>query len=170
MRTRRLILVTLVAVATARADNLMVDHVPDSLLTAPVTKTNAVPAATGEPRALPTRKRPASPQDRWEKFEAEFGINTPEKSLAKSSIQSAKYQIDHTTFLMQEFVDTTIDRLSFDVSVRELSGQSTPKPARSSSGSLLLDTFNEARFQSDIDLKLGSRQFVGVKLVFPLGD
>ncbi|MCG3149313.1 MAG: hypothetical protein PCFJNLEI_02773 [Verrucomicrobiae bacterium] len=55
--------------------------------------------------------------------------------------------------------------------MRDLGTSPTKKAApRGSSGSVLLDTFNETRFKSNIDLRLSNRQFVGVKLIIPLGD
>jgi hypothetical protein len=44
--------------------------------------------------------------DRWEKFEAEFGIKKTEPSFVKSSIESTKYKLDETVFAAKEFVES----------------------------------------------------------------
>lgn len=163
------ILAVLAAVTLSAAAESIVDQVPASLLATPE-KTNTT-ATARDIIALPARKQPVTPGDRWAKFEAEFGITNKESSPVKSTLQSAKYQLDHTTFAVQEFVNNVENLLRFDYSVRDLmTSSSTPKIHRGSTGSVWLDTFNEMRVRSDIDLKLSSRQFVGVKLVLPLGD
>lgn len=117
------------------------------------------------------RKPSPSAGDAWEKFEAEFGISKPEPSFVKGTLQSAKYRLDHSTFAIHAFVNSVSAALKFDYNVRDLVTGSTPgKSDRGTSGSILFDTMSGARLKSDIDLTLGSRQFIGVKLVLPLGD
>ena len=113
-----------------------------------------------------------SPGGRWEKFEAEFGINNKSSSLMKGSLESAKYQLDKTTFALQEFVDNFTDAVSFDYGWNDLPGQrpgstSTPRPTSSNP---LFDSLANARLKSDIDLKVAGGSFVGLKLVMPFGD
>ncbi len=59
----------------------------------------------------------------------------------------------------------------FDYGVSDIVGlPGAMKSTRGGSGNVLLDTLNATRFKSDIDLQVAGRQFVGVKLVLPLGD
>ena len=142
------------------AGNLIVDEVPASVLAStnapPVFRTQHTTAATVV--AVP---------ERWEKFEAEFGIQQPSRSLVKGSLQNAKYRLDEASVTLQEFVDTVRDRLKFDYG---LTDPGSAAVRRNSTGNLLTDTINRARLQSAIDLNLGAKAFLGVKLVLPLGD
>ena len=155
----RMLFMVLVGITTGWAGDLMVDHVPAAFLsvtnmrpiTAPTTGIAVAPIAT----------------DRWEKFEAEFGIQQPSRSPVKGSMQTAKYQLDRTTLALREFVDTVTDRLRFNYGLSDLGW--TPR-THVTTGNFLTDTLNGARLKSDIDVKLGAKTFVGVKLVLPLGD
>ena len=142
------------------AGNLIVDEVPASVLAS----TNTAPVFRAQ---RPTSATVVVVPERWEKFEAEFGIQQPSRSLVKGSLQSAKYRLDEASVTLQEFVDTVRDRLKFDYGLTD-PGSATAR--RNSTGNLLTDTINRARLQSAIDLNLGAKAFVGVKLVLPLGD
>jgi hypothetical protein len=152
------------------AEDLIINQVPASLLTADPVKTNSVPQPSSA-NPQPNRKQQETLEDRWQKFEGNFGINTPAASPVKSTLQSAKYRLDETTFALQEFLDNVTDTLRFDYGLRDLTTKSaTTKSDRGTSGSALYDSLTGARFKSDINLKLAGRQFVGVKLVLPIGD
>ena len=107
------------------------------------------------------------PADRWAKFEAEFGIQQPSLSAMKNSLQTAKYQLDRMSLAMQEFVDTVTDWLRFDYG---LSDAGLAPRSRVATGNFVTDSLSQVRLKSDIDLKLGEKAFVGVKLVLPLGN
>ena len=142
------------------AGNLIVDQVPAAVL-----------AGTNTTRAVRMSRESTvtvvQTPEHWEKFEAEFGIQQPSRSLMKGSLQSAKYRLDEASVTLQEFVDTVRDRLQFNYGMNDLDSAAA---RRGSTGNLLTDTFNRARLQSAIDVKLGEKAFVGVKLVLPLGD
>lgn len=161
---------------------LLAEHVPLSILVEPSASTNSVAAggitgwADGEAAtaAMTRPKRELTQGERWEKFEAEFGIHEKDPSLIKGSIESAKYRLDRTVFALNEFVQNVEHALSFDYGLRTLGrGSSTSESARavSSSSIPLWDAIENARFKSDIDLDVpGGRAFVGVRLVLPIGD
>ena len=154
-----MVLMVMIGVTTGWAGELLVDHVPTAILTA----TNLRPAMVV---TSDVAVRPVS-IDRWEKFEAEFGVQQPSRSLVKNSLQTAKYQLDRTALALQEFVDTVSDRLRFDYGLSDLGlAPRTYVPT----GNFLTDTLNQARLKSDIDVKLGAKAFVGVKLTLPLGN
>ena len=144
----------------ALAGDLIVDQVPAEVLAG--TNTARIVRAH---RAATVTVVPAP--ERWEKFEAEFGIRQPSPSLVKGSLQNAKYRLDEASVTLQEFVDTVRDRLKFDYGLNDPGSVAV---RRNSTGNLLTDTINRARLQSAIDLNLGAKAFVGVKLVLPLGD
>ena len=144
----------------ALAGDLIVDQVPAEVLAG--TNTARIVRAH---RAATVTVVPAP--ERWEKFEAEFGIRQPSPSLVKGSLQNAKYRLDEASVTLQEFVDTVRDRLKFDYGLNDPGSVAV---RRNSTGNLLTDTINRARLQSAIDLNLGAKAFLGVKLVLPLGD
>jgi hypothetical protein len=161
---------------------LLVEHVPLSVLAGPSASTNSV--ATGgitgsvdgeaATRAMKEPKQELTRGERWEKFETEFGVREKDPSLIKGSIESAKYQLDKTTFALNEFVQNVEDTFSFDYGLRTLGrGDNTNESSRvaSSSPIPLWNAIENARFKSDIDLDVPrGRAFVGVRLVLPIGD
>jgi len=150
------------------------------LLHESVPHTNSVPAAQSAEgtnaaamsKIQPSRKPPTS-GERWETFEAEFGIRQKDPSFIKGSMETAKYQLDRSLFGMQELIHNVETAVSFDCELRSL-GQ-PPSSTRHSAVSMVpipwWDTMERARLQSDIDLNMaGERAFVGVRLMLPLGD
>ena len=125
-------------------------------------------------RAMKEPHRDLTQGERWEKFEVEYGILQKNSSLVKSSLESAKYRLDKTTFAVNEFVHGVQDAFSFDYELRSLGrGTHTNESTRiaSSSSIPLWDAVENARLKSDIDLDVpGGRAFVGVRLVLPIGD
>lgn len=105
--------------------------------------------------------------DRWQKFEAEFAIQTPAQDFPKRSVQTLKYQLDETTVAAQQFVDLVAEKFRFDYSLNELG--LVPRTRRIP-GRLFSDTLSNARLKSEIDVKDPTRAFVGIKLVLPIGD
>jgi hypothetical protein len=112
--------------------------------------------------------------ERWEKFEAEFGLKEKNPSFVKGSLESAKYRMDRTTFALNEFVESVENVLTFDYGLRPPAspeGTNTTTRGAAASPIPLWDAVQNARFKSDIDLNVpGGRAFVGVRLVLPIGD
>jgi hypothetical protein len=159
---------TLATAKFAAADRL-VDYVAPSLLG----DTNNVKPRVSATNitATATARRPVTSGDRWERFETEFGVKRRNDSPVLDSLQTAKYQLDRTTFAVQELMDTVEQSLSFDYGLHDLGmAVPEPRPYRRSDTINLMDAIQNARFKSDIDLKLASKSYVGVKLVLPLGD
>jgi len=154
-------LVMLANCAAVAGGDLIVEHVPAELLTGtnPPAFTPAVHTPEIQVESLTT--------NRWEKFETEFGIQQPSRSSVKNSLQNAKYQLDRTSLQLQEFVDTVTNRLRFNYGLSDLGFM---PPAHRSTGNFITDILSQTRLKSDIDLKLGEKTFVGVKLVLPIGD
>ena len=157
---------------------LLAEHVPLSVLVEPPASTNSVAAGgiTGSvdgeaaTAGMTKPKRELTQGERWEKFEAEFGIHEKDPSLIKGSIESAKYRLDRTVFALNEFVQNVEDALSFDYGLRSLATNESTRAA-SASPIPLWDAIENARFKSDINLDMpGGRAFVGVRLVLPIGD
>jgi hypothetical protein len=162
--------------------DLLVEHVPPSILAASAAPTNfiasleAAPSIDGEEPARLMKRPPQrlTEGERWEKFEAEFGLKVKNPSMFKGSLESAKYRVDKTTFALNEFVQNVQNALSFDYGLRPAAGrEGTNTTSRTAANSPvpLWDAVQNARFKSDIDLNVpGGRAFVGVRLVLPIGD
>jgi hypothetical protein len=176
------LLVATIARAQEAKQQLLVEHVPSSLLAESSTSTNSN-AGTGiagsmdgesANRALQEPKRELTRGERWEKFEADFGIAKKDPSLLKGSIESAKYRLDRTVFALNEFVQGVENTFSFDYELRALhrrADTSESAHAASSSPIPLWNAIENAHLKSDIDLDMaGGRAFVGVRLVLPIGD
>jgi hypothetical protein len=178
VRCREILAAVIFAAAwqgNARAQ-LMADYVSPSLL-----KTNRPAVASTNPalsrtesdlRTVAVRPTALTSGERWEKFEAEFGITNKNSSAMMGSVESAKYQLDKSTFAMQEFVNSVVDTLSFDYGVSDLTGSkpsSTTAPPQPNANPVL-DSLENARLKSDINLTLAGPPFVGVRLVMPFGN
>ena len=170
-----LAMLTLAQASTGVASDRLVDYVPPYLLVdatgpsdattwrASVTETNMLANAV--------HNRPVTSADRWERFEAEFGVKQRLNSPVLGSLQEAKYRLDWATFTMQEMILSVEEAFRFDYGLEDLGLPVTPsKSPRHTSGSLWWDAIQHARLQSDINLKIAAQSFVGVKLVLPLGD
>ena len=169
-----LAVVAVVPASLVVADRL-VDYVPPSLLQDSSGKTNSVAvrarATETQISTMATRRQPDNAARRWERFESEFSIKQHNDSLVLGSLQSAKYQLDKTTFTMQEWMNNIEESLSFDYSLNDLGlPVSAPKPYRSTHSNSFMETVQGARFQSDVNLNVASETYVGVKLVLPLGN
>jgi len=156
-----IVMIMLANRAAVAGGDLIVEHVPSELLTG----TN--PPAFITVVHTPSIQVESLTTNRWEKFETEFGIHQPSRSSVKNSLQNAKYQLDRTSLQLQEFVDTVTDRLRFDYGLSDLGFR---PPSHRSTGNFITDVLSQTRLKSDIDLKLGEKTFVGVKLVLPIGD
>lgn len=153
------------------AGERLVDYVAPSLLEG----TNEAPPRLSvrltNSEVTVTAPRRLTEADRWERFEAEFGIKQREQSLMLGSIQAAKYQLDKTAFALQETLNKIEDTLRFDYGLSDLGlPVSPPKPYRPGASYGLVDSLQGARLKSEVDLKLARDSFVGVKLELPLGN
>jgi hypothetical protein len=161
---------------------LLVEHVSPSILAAPIASTNSIALLDAanpmdEEEAAHFMNRPSrklTEGERWEKFEAEFGLSQKSPSFIKGSVESTKYRLDRTTFILNEFVQNVENALSFDYGLRPAggpNGTNTIRRGAASSPIPLWDAVQNARFKSDIDLNVpGGRAFLGVRLVLPIGD
>ncbi len=170
-----LAILTLALASTGAASDRLVDYVPPSLLadaTGPSDETTQRSSVTATNMlANAAHKRPVTSADRWERFEAEFGVKQRLDSPVLGSLQEVKYRLDRATFTMQEIILSAEEALRFNYGLEDFGLPVTPsKSPRSTSGSLWWDAIQGARFQSDVKLKIASESFVGVKLVLPLGD
>ncbi|HUI05718.1 MAG TPA: hypothetical protein VL486_01800 [Verrucomicrobiae bacterium] len=176
----------LAAVTSARAEEpkqrLLAEYVPSSMLAEPLLSTNSaegravVNVIDGETavRSIRAPSPERTDGDRWEQFQTEFGIHKRDSSLVKSSLQVAKYRLDETVFVVNEFVQNVEHKFSFDYELRSLgqpANSSVSSPVAASSPIPLWDAVQEAHFKSDINLDTArGHAFVGVRLVLPLGD
>ena len=156
-----IVVAVLVGQAVAADDDLIVGHVPAALLT------RATPPSFIAVTPTPVVGLVAATTNRWSRFEAEFGIRQPSRSFVKSSLETAKYQLDWTSLSLQDWLDTISDRLQFDYSLGELGV--VPR-APGPTGNPFTDAISHARLKSAIDFKLGDKAFVGLKLVLPIWD
>ena len=181
MRTMSWMHIALAAVLIAMASRGITDAEPLSEYVAPSLLDGETEPAAGialHPSAMETAvyttatsRRRVTSIERWERFEAEFGIKKREDSIMFGSLQEAKYQLDRATFTMQELILTVEEALRFDYGLSDLGLPVTPsKSPRSTSGDLWWDAVQNARFKSDVSLNVGRESFVGVKLVLPIGD
>jgi len=176
--TRMLLAALCVAVAWCghvRAQ-LITDYVSRSLLAtnqaAVSSPASAMSRVETDEHTLAVRPNALTAGERWEKFEAEFGITNRSSSTMVGSMESAKYQLDKSTFAIQEFANNVADALRFDYGWSDLTGSkpsSTTDPPQPNANPIL-DSLENARFKSDIDLNLIGGSFVGVKLVLPFGN
>ena len=109
--------------------------------------------------------------DRWQKFETDFGIQQPNPSLVMGTLQSAKYELDWTTFALHEFAENVADRFRFNVGLCDLGLAPRPSnPPRASADNFLDDALYNLRLKTVIDLNVGEKSFIGLKLSVPIGD
>ncbi len=109
---------------------------------------------------------------RWDQFEAEFGIHDRATSPIKSSLQQAKYQLDRALFWGNELAKTVERSLEWDFSLNRLT---EPSSAPSSSfrqppSNPFLATLRGARLKSKITLKLTDTPAFSLRLDLPLGE
>jgi hypothetical protein len=169
---KRLVTVVGLTLATTlgHAERL-VDYVAPSLLEGTNDAPRRVSVSVTNFEATVQAPRRVTEADRWQKFEAEFGIEKREESPVLGSIQTAKYQLDKTTFVLQETLNKIEESLRFDYGLSDLGlPVSPPKPYRPGVSYGLVDSLQGARLKSEVDLKLARDSFVGVKLELPLGN
>ena len=114
------------------------------------------------------RKSPTE-RERWDKFMTEFGLQPKDPSVVLSTIQSAKYGLDSTTFAVQEFAKS----LEFEYQLRDMwTDDAAVNPPRRSYTDPIRDAFDNSRLRTEVNLfdrQTGSG-FVGIKLSLPIGN
>jgi hypothetical protein len=152
---------------------LLAEYVSAFVFAEPCAPTNSVNSEMAI-RCLQQPPYDRTAGDRWEQFESDFGIQKKDPSLVKGSLESAKYRLDRTVFVANEFLLAVEDKLSFDYKVpsRGRAANSNESARTASSSAIpLWDPMANAHFKSDINLDMtGQRAFVGVQLVLPIGN
>lgn len=118
---------------------------------------------------VPRRKLTAG--QRWEKFEAEFGLAENHSTGIKGSMESAKYNLDKATFAVNEFIIYVQQAINFEYELRNFRpATTTPRPRRYYTNPFQ-DALDNARLKSDfrLDVPRGSAT-LGMRLVLPIGD
>lgn len=112
------------------------------------------------------RSRP----DPWEKFETEFGIAQPERSLVAQSIQMAEYNMDRLRFTANEMVRNLSSVTQFELDNGRISRVSTARLR------LLDDPYGPSKYIPekfsvglDVNMTHGG-PYLGIAFVVPLGD
>ncbi len=149
---------------------LLAAYVPPQLLSAPADESTNSTWALAAPDLgglAVTAQHPRAEQ-RWEKFDAEFGIRQRSPSLFKGTLQQAKYNLDQTVFELDNFVNHLENALTFEY---RLSGSHGSPHAARAYFSPLNDLWDNTRLKSEVNLDmLRGRAFVGITLQFPFGD
>lgn len=159
-------------VAAEPQTELLAAYVPPSLILETHPSPPTLPewellSETSHWRLTPPRTRLASHMTRWARFEDEYGIREREPSAFKASLQTAKYQLDKTVFALDDFVANLEDALKIEY---RLSSAGTGTPPRAYRDPWR-DAWENATLKSDVDLNVFSgRAFIGLRLVFPIGD
>jgi hypothetical protein len=107
--------------------------------------------------------------DRWEKFEAEFGIAEPEQSLALRSLQMAKYTVDKVTFAANEFTRNLSSATQFEFNNGRISRVPATRQWRRDDPSCPSMCIPERiSVGLDVNIILG-KPYVGIAFVMPIG-
>jgi hypothetical protein len=108
---------------------------------------------------MATTRGEVTSADRWEKFEADFGIPAHHPSVALGVVQKLKYQLDKTVFTILEMEEQIEDAIEFEYSLDRSQPQQPTKPGNRSRG---------PRFRSELDINsLRGELYIGVRLVLP---
>lgn len=97
----------------------------------------------------------------WERFEADYKPPQKNPSSIKRQIETAKYGLDTAVFAVDRFVKNVENQgdFSFD--------QGSLRRTRATS---LGGSRNNPRVKLDLDMWLGGKPYVGVRIVIPFGD
>jgi hypothetical protein len=107
---------------------------------------------------------------RWEKFETEFGVTSPEHSMVLRSMQSAKYDLDRAVFAANEF-SHNLSRLTdyeWDHG-RFYRASAATQLLREESSTRWTAVPENVHLGLDVNL-VQSRPYIGMKLVIPIGN
>jgi hypothetical protein len=151
--------------------DLLIHYVPPSVTWTNTIRESIRPVAApprGDPTVVLIGSKGVAADQRREKFEAEFGIQQPSSSFLKGSLQTMKYNMDDALFTVKDFIE---QNLNFRYQLRNLTrAEPATAPPRRRYDSLLLDAWENARFESHISLSAGAQDPIGVRLVVPIGN
>ena len=160
------------------SNRLLVEYVDPSLLRTNVSPLRAsqslgLASQSGDKSArwqiVAVRRSPTS-TDRRQQFETDFGIQNKEPTLALGSVQTAKYQLDSTTFAAQEIAKS----FEFEYQLRDMwTYNPSSNLARRSYSDPFRDMLDHSRFNTSLklnDAQVGGAAFIGLKLSMPFGD
>ena len=170
-----------VAPAQTNDQQLLVSHVSPSLTDTHQAVTSPLRTAEGAQNTalsesdswqITTQRRELTQGEKWERFEAEFGITHKNSSFVRGVLESAKYRLDKTVFGLQEWVDAIEGVLRFDYPLTGLGNAPGGTVSSHLNDSVpFWGSLETPRLQSDIDLDPFTRRaFVGVRVVFRFGD
>lgn len=116
------------------------------------------------------RQRKKVADNRWERFETEFGIEGKRRTGMLGSVQSAKYTLDELTFAVDDFTENVSDALKFEYDDGHLRRMaSLDESPRHSSVGPWGTTPRSVRLGADINLTDG-RPYLGLVVVVPFGN
>jgi hypothetical protein len=105
------------------------------------------------------------------KFEAEYGSGDNYPQTFLGAVEAAKYRLDWASLELRDWMETVQKTLSFEYELRHLTRETPATTApRRLHDNIFHDAWENARLESDINLKLSGRTFFGIKLSLPFGD
>jgi hypothetical protein len=132
----------------------------------PATQTNSTSVADTKGQDL-IKPAATTSQDRWNKFENEYGIGEDSPSAICRVFQACKYGLDRMTFTAQE----TAKRCEFTYDLGSESDL-VNRPIAPQYGVPVFGKFGHAQFKSEVtihDPQTGEA-FIGLKLAIPFGQ
>ena len=116
------------------------------------------------------RQRKKNADNRWERFETEFGIEGKRRTGVLGSVQSAKYALDELTFAVDDFTGNVCDALKFEYDGGHMHQiTSLDDDERRSSANLWVTTPRNVRLGADLNLT-GGKPYVSLIVVVPFGN
>jgi len=111
-----------------------------------------------QPIQMPHRK--PTDAEAWERFEAEYSPPHKSPSPVKQQIEAAKYGLDTAVFAVDRFVKSVKNQADFSFDQGRL------RHTRANSRGGFLDN---PRVKLDLDIGLGSKSYMGVRMIIPFG-
>ncbi len=119
-----------------------------------------VPAERELQPMLMSHRKPTD-AEAWESFETEYSPRQKSPSPIKRQIETAKYGLDTAVFAVDRFVKNVQSQADFSFdqgSLRRTRAVSLERPR------------NSPRVKLDLNMWPGSRPYVGVQLIIPVGN
>ena len=111
------------------------------------------------PILMPQRK--PTDTEAWVRFEAEYSPPQESSSPVKRQIENTKYGLDTAVFAVDRFVKNVQSQADFSLD------QGSLRRTRATSFGELR---NSPRVKLDLDMGLGGRPYVGVRIIIPIGN
>ena len=108
---------------------------------------------------MPSRK--PTDAEAWEQFEAEYSPPHKSPSHIKRQIETAKYGLDAAVFAVDRFAKNVQSQADFSFD------QGSLRRTRTLS---LEEPRNSPRVKLDLDMWQGSKPYLGVRLIIPIGN